>query len=118
MGHVRVPVRFANPNEDQWVSVGAALVDTGATLTTIPRWIADEIRLKPVRREVMNTPTGEIVLEEASALIEYNGEKYPTPALISEDMDIVLIGVVTLETMALAVDPKTRRLIPSPMYLL
>jgi predicted aspartyl protease len=38
--------------------------------------------------------------------------------LVSDDIDVVLIGAVTLETLGLEVDPVTRRLKEATMYLL
>ena len=46
------------------------------------------------------------------------GEKTVTPVLISDKIDRVLIGVLTLEALALRVDPKTGKLEKTELLLL
>ncbi|TMF98840.1 MAG: hypothetical protein E6I03_12740 [Chloroflexi bacterium] len=61
MGHVRVKIRIANPTRRQeFVDVDDALVDTGATWTTVTRDIADRLGLQVVDQVQADTAAGEV----------------------------------------------------------
>ena len=119
MGHVRISLRLANPERpDEFVDVESALVDTGATFTTIPRRIATDLGLKPVRQRQIRTASGHQTLEESYALFEYAGNRTVTPVLVTDSLDFVLVGVITLESLALVVDPNKGELREAEVYLL
>ena len=119
MGHVRIKVKLANfQNWNQAVEVEDALVDTGATFTTIPRSIADQLSLQAYSRQRTRTAAGSIEIDQSYAYLEYDGHSTITPVWISDTYPGVLIGVFTLEGMALAVDPKNGRLVDSELLLL
>jgi clan AA aspartic protease len=84
-----------------------ALVDTGATLTVIPREIARELGLRVTGRSRVETGAGVIEMERSRAYIEIMGKKEIIPVLISDIIDKVLIGVTTLEILELEIDPAT-----------
>jgi predicted aspartyl protease len=50
--------------------------------------------------------------------VEIQGKRGATPVLISQELDEVLIGVITLEALGLAVDPATNRLVETHILLL
>ncbi len=54
MGHVRVKVRIGDVDQKRTIDVDA-IVDTGATLTVIPRRLAEELDLKVTGRTVVET---------------------------------------------------------------
>jgi aspartyl protease family protein len=95
-----------------------ALVDTGATFTTLPKIVAEKLDLVEVTRRRVRTASGEEVLPESYVTIEIRGERTTTPVLISEKIDRVLLGVLTLEALALKVDPKTGQLEKTELLLL
>ncbi len=109
MGHVWVKVKIGDPGKKRVIEV-EALVDTGATLTVIPRRLANELGLEPTGRSVVDTGAGRIELERTRIWIEIEGREEIVPALISDVIDKVLIGVTTLEVLGLQVDPLTGRL--------
>ncbi len=109
MGHVWVKAKLGDPERVNVIEVDA-LVDTGATLTVIPRDIARKLRLKPTGRSVVETGAGRLELERTRIWIELEGEGEVVPALISDIIDKVLIGVTALEVLGLQVDPLTGRL--------
>ena len=119
MGRVRISLRLANPERpDEFVGVDNALVDTGATFTTIPRPIAVELGLKPVRQRQIRTAAGYQTMEESYALFEFDGNRTVTPVLVTDSLDFVLVGVITLEALALIVDPNKGELREAEVYLL
>jgi len=87
-----------------------ALADTGATLTVIPQKIARELGLGEFTRETVETGAGEIELQRSSARISIDGKESVQDVLISDFIDRVLLGVVTLESLALSLDPLTGKL--------
>jgi len=87
-----------------------ALADTGATLTVIPQAIAQELELGEVSTEMVKTGAGKIELKRSSARISIDGKEAVQDVLISDFIDRVLLGVVTLETLALSLDPLTGEL--------
>jgi len=119
MGHVRVKIRIAHPERpENAVDVADALVDTGATLTTIPRAIASELGLRILGRQSARTAAGALEVERSYAMIEYDGRQSVGDVIVSDMYPGVLVGVVTLEAMALAVDPQSGRLVDSELLLL
>jgi len=109
VGHVWVKAKLGDPERVNVIEVNA-LVDTGATLTVIPRDVARELRLKPTGRSVVETSAGRLELERTRIWLELEGEGEMVPALISDIIDKVLIGVTALEVLGLQVDPLTGRL--------
>ena len=100
------------------VGVQEALVDTGATWTTIPRALAQALDLQVIGQMAAKTAAGPQQLEQSYAHIELAGKTMVTPLLVSDTLDTMLIGVITLEAMGLAVDPGTGRLRESEVLLL
>lgn len=109
MGHVWVRARIGDEDRIKLIDVDA-LVDTGATLTVIPRKIALNLNLKPTGKSIVETGTGRMELERSRIWIELEGRGEVVPALISDVIDKVLIGVTALEVLGLQVDPLTGKL--------
>ena len=119
MGHVRVPVRISHPEKrDYAIHYPEALIDTGATWTTIPRAFAEELGLTIEGKMVMRTPEGQLELDKSYAHLELEGRELTTNILVSDTLQIVLIGVTTLESLGLAVDPRSETLRDSDLFLL
>jgi len=109
MGHIWVDVRIGSEDASKIIDT-RALVDTGATLTVIPRQIASQLGLRPKGRSRVETGAGIIELERSRAYIEILGKSEVVPVIISDTVDKVLIGVTTLEVLELEVDPITGKL--------
>jgi len=119
MGQVRVKIRIANPvRRLEVVDVDDALVDTGATWTTVPRDIADRLGLQVVDQVQADTAAGEISVDHSFALIQYDGKQSVSDVLINDHLSEVLVGVVTLEGLRLAVDPRSGRLVDTKLLLM
>jgi putative transposase len=109
VGHVWVKARVGDESGSKSAEV-EALVDTGATLTVIPRRLAEELGLRVTGRTEVETAAGRITLERTRVRLELEGREELVPALISDVIDKVLIGVTALEVLGLQVDPLTGRL--------
>jgi len=109
MGRIYAKVRISNMERTKAKEV-EALADTGATLTVIPQKIAQELELGEFAREMVETGAGEIELQRSSARISIDGKESVQDVLVSDFIDRVLLGVVTLESLALSLDPLTGKL--------
>jgi clan AA aspartic protease len=119
MGHVRIRVEIANPvHRDNSILVEDALVDTGATGTTIPRAMANELELEVVGSQQIRTADGSANIDQSFALLRYDDKQTFGDIWISDRYPGVLIGVITLEALGLAVDPNSGRLTTSEFLLL
>ena len=88
------------------------LVDTGATLSVVPRSLAERLELKTARSQSVVIAGGRRdVWPVAEARLALNGNEITTLCFIAPDGP-ALLGAVALESLFLAVDPVAKRLIP------
>jgi clan AA aspartic protease len=104
MGYIYVKVKIADETLNNILET-QGIVDTGATLTVIPRKIASELGLKTTGSNIVETGVGKIKLDRSRAWLELEGKNEMIPVLISDTIDKVLIGVTTLEILGLQADP-------------
>ena len=116
MGHVEVDVILSNPSTGKSVRE-RGLVDTGATLTVLPRKVADVLQLDAKMKSRAMTAGGPVAVDVSDINLEMSGKTATVRVAISDVIDRVLVGVTTLETLGLAVDPLTGQLKES-LYLL
>jgi len=109
VGHVWVKARIGDPGRRR-VAVVEALAGTGATLTVVPRRLAGELGLEVTGRVPAMTAGGRVEFERTRVWLELEGREDIVPAVISDVIDKVLIGVTALEILGLQVDPMTGRL--------
>ena len=109
MGHVYVTAKLSDLARSKARQV-QALVDTGATLTVIPQEIATELGLEQVAIEEVETGAGIIQLSRCVLRLSIDEKEAVQEVLVSDIISKVLIGTVTLETLALSVDPLTGKL--------
>jgi predicted aspartyl protease len=110
MGLFRVKGRLTGPTGR--VEEVELLGDTGATLSVMPRSLAEKLELKPTRSQRVVIAGGQRdVWPVAEARLALNGDETTTPCFIAPDGP-ALLGAVALESLFLAVDPVGKRLIP------
>ena len=114
---VYVKAKLTSPTTKQSI-ITESLVDTGATFTTIPKSLGEKLKLPQITKRKVKTASGEETLPESYLIIEILDEKTTTPVLISNKLDRTLIGTLTLEALALKVDPKTGKLEKTEILLL
>jgi len=119
MGHVEIRLRLGNPVDPTRKPLDqTAVVDTGPTFTTIPKSVSEELGLRKIGKRRVRTATEFDTLDQSFASVEIDGNFTVTPVLVSEKLDKILLGVITLEALALTVDPTTGRLKEAETYLL
>jgi len=116
MSLTRIGAVIRNPTTGK-ATTAKAPVDTGNILTAVPRRVADELQL-PVIKGRATTAKGATELDECIGIVEVMGRKAYVHMLVSDDVDIVLIGATTLETLGLEVDITTGKLKEATTYLL
>jgi predicted aspartyl protease len=116
---VRVPIKLANPaDRSRAIDVQSALVDTGATWTTVSRDIAEDLGLEIVGQQSARSAAGPMSIDQSYCFVEFEGRSMVTPVWVSDSYPGVLIGVITLEALGFAVDPGTGKLVDSELLLL
>lgn len=112
MGTFKVTIEIGNPQGQQFEQV-EALVDTGATLTTMPASLLRQLGVTPVRRGSFRLANGQRVeMDMGETKVRVEGMETTTPVLFGEEGAPILLGAMTLEGLLLGVDPFNRRLVP------
>jgi clan AA aspartic protease len=94
------------------------LVDSGAVYSLVPGKVLDEIGVEPYRTVDFALADGsKITRRVCSAYFEFEGEGGPAPVIYGEEGDTPLLGVTTLESLGLVLNPFTRTLHPMKMLL-
>jgi clan AA aspartic protease len=101
---------LADPNRQAEVGL---LVDTGATLSWVPRAIIDEVGAPRLSRRPFLRADGRTVEREtAGAMIAVDGSSAIVTVVVAEPGDAQLLGATTLESLGFGVDPIRRQLVP------
>ncbi len=99
------------------IEVAEALVDTGATALSLPRPLAQQLGLLPLRtRRAVTTAGVRDVPTFGAVKLTVLGRDCVCDVTAVDDACPVLIGQVPLELMDLVVDPARRQLIGSPAH--
>jgi predicted aspartyl protease len=127
MGRVNIKVKLKNYNditlfENGYLKKeqireyeGEGLVDTGATMISIPKNIFEKLGLKYSDREVSATYANGAKEKKKIArgiLVEILDRSSLTDCLVEEKYEKILIGQIPLEEMDLYVDCREGRLVP------
>ena len=111
MGETRISLRLLGPRGDAKVEM---LVDTGSTLTKIPRSVASKIGIAPRYKAEVELADGRVIERDVSeAVAEFNDITNTIPLLIGPDGEEPLLGLTTLEVFRLKVNPVTQKLEPA-----
>ena len=111
MGETHVIVRVHGPLGDAEVEM---LADTGSTLTKIDESTARKLGIVPTDTAVVELADGtDRKRGLAEAKLEIMGNKATVAILIGPDGEVPLLGLTTLETLRLKVNPIKRRLEPA-----
>ena len=113
MGTVKVTMAVGSPQGQQFEDI-EVIVDTGSTYTAVPRELLRRLGVPVERSLPSETADGRVVpVDVGRTTIRLEGLEFPTPVIFAEEGEPSLLGVVTLEEAALAVDPLAGRLIPA-----
>ena len=111
MGVTHVTAVVRNPAEPERTWEGLFLVDTGATDCLVPRQCLEAIGLEPKGQRVYEMADGsEIHMDVTTADIEFMGEVVGATIVMGESNVEPLLGVTTLESAGIEVDPRNQSL--------
>ena len=113
MGLFDVKVKLATFSASGWTEEVSLLVDTGATLSWIPREILERLGVAPVSRLPFTLADGRTLERESTAvLLTIDGRKGAVPVAFGEPGEEAVLGATALETLGLVVDPVAQKLVP------
>lgn len=111
MGTVTIQVGDHHGNRFEELDV---IVDTGSTYTAVPRATLERLGVPVGRSLPSETADGRMVpVDVGETIIRLEGLQFHTPVIFAEVNEPSLLGVVTLEQAALAVNPVANRLVPT-----
>jgi len=88
------------------------LVDTGATLSWIPREVLQRIGVTAFSRLPFSLADGRVLERDTTAvLFTINGSKAPVPVAFGEPGEQAVLGATALEVLGFVVDPVAKKLI-------
>ncbi|HYY04946.1 MAG TPA: retroviral-like aspartic protease family protein [Candidatus Limnocylindria bacterium] len=94
------------------------LVDSGAAFTVLPHETWRALGLQPTRTVDFALADGSIIRRDIShCFLKFQDVRAPTPVVLGEANDAALLGTLTLESMALVLDPFERTLRPARLRL-
>jgi predicted aspartyl protease len=113
MGLFDVTVKIGNlgtPAKSEEVSL---LVDTGVTLSWIPRNILERLGVAPFSRLPFTLADGRTLDRDTSAvLLTIDGRKAAVPVAFGEPGEEAVVGATALEVLGFLVDPTDGKLVP------
>ena len=113
MGTVKVTIAVGDPQGRRFEDLEVT-VDTGSTYTAVPREMLQRLGVTVERSLPSETADGRILpVDVGETTIRLEGLEFHTPVIFAEAGEPSLLGVVSLEEAALAVDPLAGRLIPT-----
>ena len=105
------------PEDVRSVEVTDALVDTGATILSLPQRLVARLGLSPLRARPARTSAGTVTVQVyGTARLTIQGRDCPTDVAEVPDDCPVLVGQIPLELLDFVVDPKGQRLIGNPAH--
>ncbi len=117
MGEFRYPLEVGDLQGQRFETV-EALVDTGATFTVIPASVLERLGVPRQERLRFRLADDQVVeLDAGETRVRLAGRTVYTVVVFGQE-GRALLGVVTLETALLAVDPVRQRLVPTEALLM
>ena len=116
MGQFSVVVTIAHPTDPSRTAEVELLVDSGATLSWVPRELLERLGVPRLPRRSFLVADGRTIEREtAGASIRVNGSEAIVTLVVAEPGDGRLLGATALESLGFGVDPIRRRLVPQEL---
>ena len=111
MGTFDATIDVGDPDGTRFEPV-KAMVDTGATFTSLPASFLRGLGVTPMDRQGFTMANGQrFMLEIGETAFRIDGRTRTSIVVFAEDDAPALLGAYTLEAFSLAADPVNRRLI-------
>lgn len=118
MGLTFLDIEIGNPANPEIRETIECLIDPGAIYSVIPAEVLTRLGIKPFKKETFRLANGaKVVRQKGGVLFKYGDRMGVADVVFGEPDDHVLLGVLTLESLGLSLDPLKRELNPLPMVL-
>ncbi len=118
MGMTDVKLIIKNPINPKLVVEDKFLVDTGAHYTVLPYSIVKKLGIKPAWTQEFSLADGKTIKRQiGSALIKFENKEAAATVVLGQKGDAPLLGVTTLESFGLMIDPFKRKIYHSKLML-
>ena len=112
MGPFYMAIELGDEQGANWRTLDA-LVDTGASTTSVPASVLRELGIRPVDTGRFRFSQGEVrELPVGYTWIRFAGKELMTQVIFNAEGTSPLLGALALEAAYMAVDPVGQRLIP------
>ncbi len=119
MGVFEVTLRVTNPASPGRAADIQLLVDSGATLSFLPRPLLQSVGISPGAVRTFLLADGRRVHRETgSVLATVDGVTMPIPVVFADENDALVLGATALEILGFIVDPIERKLVPRDLLAL
>lgn len=113
MGTFSVRIAIGDQERQRWTTLDA-LVDTGASITSVPASVLRELGVEPITRKRFRFAQGETrSMDVGQTWIRVEGEEVVTLVLFNREGTPPLLGALALEALFVAVDPVAQKLVPA-----
>ena len=118
MGITTLELEVGNPANPERTETVEALVDSGAVHSVIPTPVLDRLGIRPITEQSFRLADGSKILRRKGiAYFKYGERVGGADVIFGEEGDSNLLGALTLEALALSLDPLRRELRELPMIL-
>ena len=112
MGTFTVPISIGDPRGKNRIELDA-MVNTGASVTSVPGSILRELGVAPVSSQQFRFAQGESRrMTMGRTWISIDGREEITIFVFNDEGALPLLGALALEALFLGVDPVAQRLVP------
>jgi clan AA aspartic protease len=119
MGMFEVKVKLANLAAPSRMEEVSLLVDTGATLSRIPRGVLQKVGASPFSRVAFSLADGrELERDVTGVLLTIDGKKAAVTVAFGEPGEEAVLGATALESLGFLVDPIAQKLLPRKLFAL
>ncbi|MEW6104236.1 MAG: retroviral-like aspartic protease family protein [bacterium] len=114
MGEVVTKIKVSHLANKKFVEI-ETLVDTGATYTVIPSKILEDLNISKIRRINVEFANGEVEERDmGDVYIELENVRVPNQIIFGKEKDAIVLGLITIESAGMTVDPINRKLLFLP----
>jgi len=119
MGMFEVNVELANLAEPSRTEEVSLLVDTGATLSWVPKKVLQKLGASPFSRVAFSLADGrELERDVTGVLLTIDGKKAAVTVAFGEPGEEAVLGATALESLGFLVDPVDKKLLPRKLFAL
>ena len=112
MGTFYIPIEIGDEQGTIWRTMDA-LVDTGASSTSIPAGVLNDLGVRPLATERFRFAQGDVrELPVGYIRVRFAGKEMVTQVIFNADGTSPLLGALALEAAYMAVNPVDQTLVP------